>query len=144
MLRINQLKLPAGHTQEQLRARLLHVLHIREKDLKGYTVRKRSLDARRKPELYYVYSVDFETVNEGRLLKQLKGKVQMVEERTYSVPAHGTEPLRSRPVVIGSGPAGLFCAYLLSLKATARLSSNAAPRSESALKMCAVSGKQAC
>ena len=116
MLRINQLKLPAGHTQEQLRARLLHVLHIREKDLKGYTVRKRSLDARRKPELYYVYSVDFEAVNEGRLLKQLKGKVQMVEERTYSVPAHGTEPLRSRPVVIGSGPAGLFCAYLLSLE----------------------------
>ena len=55
MLRINQLKLPVGHTQEQLRGKLLRTLHIKESELKQYTVKKRSLDARKKPDLYYVY-----------------------------------------------------------------------------------------
>ena len=59
MLRINQLKLPVSHTPDQLREKLLQNLRIREKELKQYTVRKRSLDARKKPELYYVYTIDF-------------------------------------------------------------------------------------
>ena len=59
MLRINQLKLSVGHTQEQLRGKLLRTLHIKESELKQYTVKKRSLDARKKPDLYYVYSVSY-------------------------------------------------------------------------------------
>lgn len=113
MLRINQLKLPVGHTQEQLRGKLLRTLHIKESELKQYTVKKRSLDARKKPDLYYVYSIDFSVADEKRLLGRMKGKVQNVEEITYKAPEHGTLPLGARPVVIGSGPAGLFCAYLL-------------------------------
>lgn len=83
------------------------------KDLGQYYIRKRSLDARKKPELYYVYSIDVEIKNEERVLKSMKGKVQKVSSRPYSVPEHGTERLSDRPVIIGSGPAGLFCAYLL-------------------------------
>ena len=83
------------------------------KDLGQYYIRKRSLDARKKPELYYVYSIDVEIKNEERVLKSMKGKVQKVSSRPYSVPEHGIERLSDRPVIIGSGPAGLFCAYLL-------------------------------
>lgn len=114
MLRISQLKLPAAHTQEQLEQKLLKTLKAGRGDLMHYHIRKRSLDARRKPELYYVYSIDFEAKHEERILKQLKGKVQKISEQPYSVPVHGKEYLDGRPVIVGSGPAGLFCAYLLS------------------------------
>ena len=113
MLRINQLKLPVSHTPDQLREKLLQTLRIREKELKQYTVRKRSLDARKKPELYYVYTIDFMATDEERLLKRLRGKVQRVKEIPYAAPAHGSEKMTNRPVVVGCGPAGLFCAFLL-------------------------------
>lgn len=116
MLRITQLKLPVEHTPEQLRRKLLRAAHIKETELKTYTIRKRSLDARKKPELYYVYTIDFSTLNEERTFRLSKGKVQKVTEKSYCAPAHGTEQLRGRPVVVGSGPAGLFCAYLLALE----------------------------
>nr|WP_294492252.1 FAD-dependent oxidoreductase [uncultured Mediterraneibacter sp.] len=116
MIRINQLKLPVEHTQEQLRKKLLRAAHIRENELKKYTIKKRSVDARKKPELYYVYSIDFEVTDENRILRQLKGKVQKVTEQTYHMPHHGEEKTDFRPVVIGSGPAGLFCAYLLAVE----------------------------
>lgn len=113
MLRISQLKLPVTHTQEQLEKKLLKMLRISRKDLRHYYIHKRSLDARKKPELYYVYSIDVEIKNEERVLKSMKGKVQKVSVHPYCVPEHGTERLSDRPVIIGSGPAGLFCAYLL-------------------------------
>lgn len=113
MLRITQLKLTVGHTEEQLKKKLLKTIHIKESELKTYTIRKRSLDARKKPELYYVYTVDFSAADEGSILRWLKGKVQKAEEKIYRAPEHGTASLSGRTVVIGSGPAGLFCAYLL-------------------------------
>ena len=113
MLRISQLKLPVTHTQEQLEKKLLKMLRMSRKDLGQYYIRKRSLDARKKPELYYVYSIDVEIKNEERVLKSMKGKVQKVSVHPYCEPEHGTERLSDRPVIIGSGPAGLFCAYLL-------------------------------
>ncbi len=116
MLRITQLKLPAEHTPEQLRKKLLRAAHIKESELKTYTIRKRSLDARKKPELYYVYTIDFSTFNEERTLRFAKGKVQKVTEKPYRAPAHGIEQIQGRTIVVGSGPAGLFCAYLLALE----------------------------
>lgn len=114
MLRISQLKLPVTHTQVQLEQKLLKILKAGKGELKQYYIRKRSLDARKKPDLYYVYSIDFEVKHEERILKLLKGKVQRICERPYTAPKHGTEHLSDRPVIIGSGPAGIFCAYLLS------------------------------
>lgn len=113
MLRITQLKLPAEHTGEQFHKKLLDYLKIREKDLKDWSVRKRSLDARKKPDLYYVYTVDCCVKNEKNVLTRLRGKAVRVTEEPYRIPEHGPDLLKYRPVVVGSGPAGLFCAYLL-------------------------------
>lgn len=116
MLRITQLKLPVEHTPEQLRKKLLRTAHIKEQEFKTYKIKKRSIDARKKPELYYVYTIDFTVSNEGRALRNSKGNLQKVTERPYRAPAHGTAALKDRLAVIGSGPAGLFCAYLLALE----------------------------
>lgn len=116
MLRINQLKLPVEHTPGQLKKKIIKTLQIKENELKSYTVRKKSLDARKKPELYYVYSVDVSLAGEAAVLKRSKGNVQKAEKIRYRIPDYGKERMSLRPVVIGSGPAGLFCAYLLALK----------------------------
>ena len=115
MLRISQLKLPVEHDPDQIRLKLIKTLKIREEELLEYQVRKQSLDARKKPELFYVYMVDFRVKNEKALLRKTKNKVQKIEEKPYRIPEHGETPLEHRPVVVGSGPAGLFCAYLLAL-----------------------------
>ena len=52
MLRISQLKLPVEHTPDQIRSKLIKTLKIREEELLGYQVRRQSLDARKKPELF--------------------------------------------------------------------------------------------
>lgn len=116
MLRISQVKLSVNHTGEQLEKKLLNILRIKRSELKQYRIRKRSLDARKKPYLEYVYSVDVDVVHEDRVFKRLKGKVQKADDPVYCVPEHGKEKMSDRPVVIGSGPSGLFCGYLLALE----------------------------
>lgn len=120
MIRVSQIRLSVGHTEEQFRKKLSRMLHIREQELKGYEIKKRSLDSRKKPELYYVYTADVSVDNEERVLKQAKGKAQKVKEKEYRIPVPQEDAVKlkeeERPVVIGSGPAGLFCAYLLALR----------------------------
>ncbi len=115
MLGISQLKLPVEHTPDQLRKKLIKTLRIREDELLDFQIRKQSLDARRKPELFYVYVIDFHVKNEKAILRRMKNKIQQIEEKTYHIPESGGIPLKARPTVVGSGPAGLFCAYLLAL-----------------------------
>ena len=113
MLRINQLKLPVGHSKSDLKQAVLHLLHISEEELLGFQIFRRSVDARKKPQIFYVYTIDVKTLREEKLLKRLKNKVQKITPTRYETPAHGAESLHHRPVIIGAGPAGLFCAYLL-------------------------------
>ena len=118
MLRISQLKLPVTHTEEDLKKKIVHTLMCRTEEVQSYEIIKQSLDARKKPELFYVYTVDVKADNEKQLLKMLTrkkraGNVQLHEAMPYIFPAGGNEKLKSRPVVVGCGPAGLFCAYFL-------------------------------
>ena len=69
MIRVSQLKLSIPHTKEQLEKKLVRQLHIRPEELISYQIRRQSLDARKKPELFYVYTVDVKVKNEAMLLK---------------------------------------------------------------------------
>ena len=96
----------------------MHTLMCRTEAVQSYEIIKQSLDARKKPELFYVYTVDVKADNEKQLLKMLTrkkraGNVQLHEAMPYVFPTGGNEKLKSRPVVVGCGPAGLFCAYFL-------------------------------
>lgn len=92
------------------------ILHLKEKDILSFRIIKKSVDARKKPEIFVTYAVDVEIENEERILRRIKGtQVQQVEEKGYSFPPPGKTPLYSRPVIIGTGPAGLFCGYFLAL-----------------------------
>ncbi len=119
-------------------------LHLKKGDSFTYRIHRQSLDARRKPELFYVYTVDVTVSNENAVLKHCKGNIQKVEEKHYQIPSHGTEVLNARPVVIGSGPAGVFCAYLLALEGYRPLVLERGASVEERKKMWIVSGRPVC
>ena len=114
MLRIQQLKIQIGHTKQELEQKLRRELHLKPQETLSYEIRKRSIDARKKPELFYSYVIDCQIPQEERVYKRTDHKkVILVQEREYSFPPVGREPLKHRPVIIGMGPAGLFCGLLL-------------------------------
>jgi len=115
MIRIHQIKLKPDHTQKELELKLLRLLRINESELLSYHVRKQSLDARKKPDIFYSYTVDARIRDEAALPKRIQAdkNFSFVTEAPYQFPASGTAGLKNRPVIVGSGPAGLFCAYML-------------------------------
>ena len=115
MIRINQLKLNIKHSEADLKEKILKVLRISEDSLLSYEIKKQSLDARRKPELFYVYAVDVKVKNVSSVKKRVRNQNVQFKDKplSYQIQADGTEVLNHRPVVIGTGPAGLFCGCLL-------------------------------
>ena len=111
MLRIDNLKLPVGVKEDKLRAACAHALRVSEEALVSVQLLRRSIDAREGVKL--VCSAAVEVKNESGVLKRCKNKnVQPYAPKKYTPPAPVSAPEVS-PVVIGAGPAGLFCALLL-------------------------------
>ena len=109
MIRISDIKLGLDDTESDLRKKVLK--HLGVKNVKSFEISKKSIDARRKPDIYYVYSVDVEVENEKQLVKKFKN-AQLVEKKPYVFPkGKSTE----KPIIIvGTGPAGLMCGLTLS------------------------------
>ena len=113
MIRITQLKLSVDHRQEQLRKKIARILKCGE-DTFSYEIVRQSLDARHKDDKKFVYTVDVSTPAEKKMLRKNRDKnVTFFEKKEYCFPKPGEEVLKNPPVVVGSGPAGLFCAWYL-------------------------------
>ncbi len=114
MIRISQLKLQPNHTENELLQKIAKTLHVSERDIVEYQIKKQSIDARKKTELKYVYTIDVTVMNENQVLKKQNGNtVSFVKEMPYMFQTTGETAMKYRPIIIGSGPAGLFCAYML-------------------------------
>ncbi len=112
MLRIQQLKLPVTHTERELTERILKTLRLRPGDLLRYEIVRKSLDAR-KGDLRCVYVIDAEVRRESAVLRSCRGSAEKAERVRYRFPASGAQRLNYRPVIVGTGPAGLFCGLML-------------------------------
>ena len=113
MIKINQLKLPIDHKWEDLEKKVCKLLQIPVTKLQGIELLKRSLDARKTP-LMYNYQLGVFADGEEKIVKKIKNKdISLGKLVKYRFPNMGEEPLTKRPVIIGAGPAGLFCAYML-------------------------------
>lgn len=114
MIKINQIKLPVGHSPEELEQKIRKILRISKQEKISYQIVRKSLDARKKPELYQVYSIHVQIKNEEHILKKIHTpSVMKAKEISYRFPNHGEKPLSHRPVIVGAGPAGLFAALQL-------------------------------
>ena len=112
MLRLNEVKLPINHSKEALYNKIKKILNTKEAF--EYEIIRRSLDARKKPDLFFSYIVDVKIKNEDKIIKYSKKNISKVNENKYSFP-YNCENINEndRPVIIGLGPAGLFAGLYL-------------------------------
>ena len=115
MLRITEIKLPLDHPQADLLAAICQRLHITPEALLRYSVFRRGQDARKRPHILFVYTVDVEVENEQAVLAKLKHDkhISIAPDTGYHFVTTAPANLRKRPVVIGLGPAGIFAGLVL-------------------------------
>ena len=120
MIRINQLKLSPDHTEPDMRKAIKHSLRLNDEMEFEYKILKRSIDARHKPEVLYVYAVNVKIKNqslENNIIKRINSNnVMLTNENKYTFPSisiSANQENNLRPIIIGFGPAGMFCALFL-------------------------------
>jgi uncharacterized protein len=115
MLRISEIKLPLDHIESDLHNAILSKLDIKTVELISFTIYKRSYDARRKSNILLVYIVEAEAKNETELLEKFKNNPHIIEkpETDYKLVGAAPKGLKLRPIVIGTGPCGLFAGLML-------------------------------
>ena len=114
MIRVNQVKVPLSHRREDILYKTAKILRIAPEKILSWQIVKKSIDARKKPEITIVYSVEVCVASQDKVLAGCRSaQVQEVTDKAYRFPNEGNDELTHRPIIIGTGPAGLFCGYLL-------------------------------
>ena len=112
MLRVSNIKISIDEDPSIIEKLVLKKLKIKSSDLVKYYIYKESIDAR-KGKISFVYTVDVQVKNEDKVLNKHVKDVVKIKELKYEGVESGTEKLDKRPVIIGSGPAGLFAGLVL-------------------------------
>ncbi len=119
MIRLSQIKLPIGHREEELLEAAAKMLKVPGHKIKKLTIIRKSIDARKKNEIKFIYTVDISLTDghkesEPQILERLRNvNITLSGEARYDYQPRGDKALKHPPVIVGSGPAGLFSAYLL-------------------------------
>ena len=116
MIRIREISLPPEHVTEQLAYEAAKLLKISNSKVRQLKLIRRSVDARKKPDVRIVYTVDVKVEgNEEKILKRSGCKRAAIAPKlAYKPPRCEAEP-KLRPVVIGFGPAGMFAGLVLAM-----------------------------
>lgn len=111
MIRISQIKLPVSHTKQDLVHEICKKLKCNENEFE-YKLSKKSIDARKREGLQYIYSVDVRLLKRKEENLKIKSpNISIFKEEYYQMPLLKKE--MDSPVIVGAGPAGLFCGLIL-------------------------------
>lgn len=111
MITLRNLRLPLKYNKEQLKKAVSKELRISANDIESITLRRVSVDARKKSDVHYIAMADIIVCsNEEYVVRKCKN-AEIAIQKDYSFSSN--KKLHLRPVIVGSGPAGLFCALLL-------------------------------
>jgi uncharacterized FAD-dependent dehydrogenase len=115
MLRLTGLILPLRHSDAELRAAIVARFGIVDAALLDFTISRRAWDARARNNIKLVYTIDANVRDEAATLARLSGDSAISEtpDTTYKPVAHFSTPPKLRPIVIGTGPCGIFAALIL-------------------------------
>jgi uncharacterized FAD-dependent dehydrogenase len=124
-LRVSDIRLRLEEPEALLPAHVARALGLSADQLRHWRILRKSLDARDKDALQFVYSVAVGLHDEESVLRQARrrgrGRVAPFQEEPFVMPPPGAAPLEQRPIVIGSGPGGLMAAYFLAAEGYAPL-----------------------
>lgn len=110
-VRINGIKLNIQHSEKELLNTIYRELKITKNNFVKYNINKKSIDARNKNDIKFVYSLDVYLKNYSKI-KNTRTYSVITESEQYRFNNFGDTLLKNPPVIVGSGPAGLFCAYM--------------------------------
>lgn len=111
MLKVRQIKVEARkNNYEEI---LIKKLNIKKEDIISYKIKKQSIDARKKDEIFYVYEIDVNLKNEDKI--KLNNDIEKTKEIVFEFKKDKEIVLDKRPVIVGMGPSGLFAAYIFAL-----------------------------
>ena len=113
MLRIQNIPLPLGGGEAQLKKKATRILGVKPEAITGLSLARQSIDARKKSDVHYVCTVDVSVADEGKVMARCRDKNVSLHQSVPYVfpPVRRTSSLP--PVVVGMGPAGLFAALFL-------------------------------
>ena len=113
MIRVRNIKVNIENDNNSiLTDKVSKILHVNHKDILNIKINRKSLDARKKDNLFYVYELDVSLKNEEHILKKYQSKeIFSTPSEEYIFPKEHANI--ERPVIVGSGPAGLFAGYIL-------------------------------
>ncbi|MFA5248680.1 MAG: NAD(P)-binding protein [Patescibacteria group bacterium] len=112
IIRIEEIYLKLNEDEKKLTAKIAVILGIGEKEIVSYGLVKRAIDSRKRNDIILVYSVDVLVKNPKEIKKfNPRNRVRFVEPFVYEI-KKVTAP-ENRPIVVGTGPCGLFAAYVL-------------------------------
>ena len=115
MIRITEIKLPLDHLPSAIVAAVIKKLGINATDLVEYSIFKRGVDARKADAILLAYTLDVTVNGETKVLAKLKKDphVKLAPDTSYHFVAQAPADLKTRPIVVGLGPSGLFAALVL-------------------------------
>ncbi|HEX8199149.1 MAG TPA: NAD(P)-binding protein [Isosphaeraceae bacterium] len=117
-LKISNIRLGLDEPEASLPEKLAERLGVGPDAIARWRILRKSLDARRRDELQFVYAAEVELPGDEPTLvaRDLGPDVAPFVPERFDWPEPGGEPLAHRPVIVGAGPAGLFAGYFLALE----------------------------
>ena len=115
MLRLTEVRLGVDHSAPELKTTILRILGIPERELVAHRIRRRGYDARKPRDVVFVYTLDVEVKDEAALLKRFQNNrhITKAPDENYRYPVQASGRREPRPVVIGTGPCGIFAGLSL-------------------------------
>jgi hypothetical protein len=116
-IKISNIRVGIDEPEGSLIAVTARRLGVRVADVGRWRILRKSLDARQHKEIHFVYSIEVDVPDEAAVVARVRSReVELFREEPFTVPPPGALRLEHRPVVVGSGPAGLFAAWLLAMQ----------------------------
>lgn len=109
MLILRNVKMPLEHNEIELKNKILKTLRLKENELLKYEIIKKAIDSRKKNDVHYLYNFNIQVKNEKRLLKVKN----ISEAKVYQYKTEKVINFGKRPIIVGSGPAGLLAGIVL-------------------------------
>lgn len=113
-IRVNNIKISLDDDISKVKNLAARACHIDKRDILNFKILKESIDARKRSKIELVYHVEFETEDEKKVVSRANNRDVLLEDsKNIEEIGFGSNRLESRPVIVGSGPAGLFAGLIL-------------------------------